>query len=111
MSKQRAPASAPAPTASAVGPCPTIIKSVGRPGTGSLPSTIAPPDHPNSHTDKHTDKHIKLLYGTVFSLFLFYCLKKTERQYSRLSLSRLRLSRTTAYLEEKIWSMFKSNIR
>ena len=35
-----------APTASAVGPCPTIIQIVGRPGTGSLPSTIAPPDHP-----------------------------------------------------------------
>ena len=27
--------------------------------------------------------------------------------YSRLSLSRLRLSRITAYLEEKIWSLFK----
>ena len=32
-------------------------------------------------------------------------------RYSRLSSSRLRLSRTTAYLEQKIWSMFKSNIR
>ena len=42
MSKQHPPA----PTASAVGPCPTVIKIVGRPGTGSLPSTIAPPDHP-----------------------------------------------------------------
>ena len=30
----------PAPTASAIGPCPTVIKIVGRPGTGSLPSTI-----------------------------------------------------------------------
>ena len=39
MSKQ----SPPAPTASAVGPCPTVIQIVGRPGTGSLPSTIAPP--------------------------------------------------------------------
>ena len=38
----------PAPTASAVGPCPTVIQTVGRPGTGSLPSTIAPPDHPHS---------------------------------------------------------------
>ena len=28
------------------GPCPTVIRIVGRPGTGSLPSTIAPPDHP-----------------------------------------------------------------
>ena len=27
--------------------------------------------------------------------------------YSRLSLSRLRLSRITAYLEDKIWSLFK----
>ena len=36
----------PAPTASAIGPCPTLIKIVGRPGTGSLPSIIAPPDHP-----------------------------------------------------------------
>ena len=42
MSKQPQPA----PTASAVGPCPTVIQIVGRPGTGSLPSTIAPPDHP-----------------------------------------------------------------
>ena len=35
-----------APTASAVGPCPNVIQIVGRPGTGSLPSTIAQPDHP-----------------------------------------------------------------
>ena len=42
MSKQPPSAS----TASAVGPCPTIIQIVGRPGTGSLPSTIALPDHP-----------------------------------------------------------------
>ena len=41
MSKQLPPA----PTASAIGPCPTIIQIVGRPGTGSLPRTIAPPDH------------------------------------------------------------------
>ena len=40
-----------APTASAVGPCPTVIQSVGRPGTGSLPSTIAPPDHPHRFWD------------------------------------------------------------
>ena len=39
----------PAPTASAIGPCPTVIKIVGRPGTGSLPSTIAPPNHPRSN--------------------------------------------------------------
>ena len=42
MSKQPPPA----PTTRAVGPCPTVIQIVGRPGTGSLPSTIAPPDQP-----------------------------------------------------------------
>ena len=40
MSKQPPPA----PTASAVVPCPTVIQIVGRPGTGSLPRTIALPD-------------------------------------------------------------------
>ena len=39
-----------APNASAVGTCPTVIQIVGRPGTGSLPSTIAPPDHPHRKT-------------------------------------------------------------
>ena len=43
MSKQPPPV----PTASAVGPCPTEIKIIGRPGTESLPSTFAPPDHPH----------------------------------------------------------------
>ena len=42
MSKQPPPA----PTASVVVPCPIVIKIVGRPGTESLPSTIAPPYHP-----------------------------------------------------------------
>ena len=42
MSKQPPPAS----TVSAVRPCPTVIKIVGRPGTGSVPSTIATPDQP-----------------------------------------------------------------
>ena len=45
----------PAPTASAVGPCPTVIQTVGRPGTGSSPSTIAPPDHPQ-HAWDHENK-------------------------------------------------------
>ena len=40
MSKQPPPA----PTASAVSPCPTNIQIVGRPGTGRLPRAIASPD-------------------------------------------------------------------
>ena len=39
MSKQPPPT----PTASTIGPCPTLIQIVGRPGTESLPSTFAPP--------------------------------------------------------------------
>ena len=42
MSKQFPPT----PSESALGPCPTIIQIVGRPGTGSLPRTNAPSDHP-----------------------------------------------------------------
>ena len=54
----------PAPTASAIGPCPTVIKVVGRPGTGCLPSTIAPPDHPpprgkKDSTKRHHHRHHK----------------------------------------------------
>ena len=37
------------PIASAIGPCPTIIQIVGRPGTGSLPRT-----HP--YHSKHGQK-------------------------------------------------------
>ena len=55
MSKQ------PTPTASAVGPCPTVFQIVRRPGTGSLPSTIAPPDHPHVCTiiicEWHAEAH------------------------------------------------------
>ena len=43
MSKQPPPA----PTASEVGPCPTAIQIVGRPGAGRLPRAIAPPDRPH----------------------------------------------------------------
>ena len=39
MSKQPPPA----PTASAIGPYPTMIQIVGRPGTGSLPRTMHHP--------------------------------------------------------------------
>ena len=69
MSKQPPPA----PTASAVGPCPTIIKVVGRPGTGSLPRTIAPPDHPKNGkkdtqnlTNAH-ERHVQLTEWTALS--------------------------------------------
>ena len=69
----------PAPTASAIGPCPTAIKIVGRPGTGSLPSTIAPPNHPPPLTGQYVLVCLKILYEytnkILFKLthFLFRC--------------------------------------
>ena len=44
-----------APSASAKSPYPTIIQIVGRPGTGSLPRTIAPPDHSHFYWRKYGD--------------------------------------------------------
>ena len=65
MSKQPSPA----PITSAVGPCPTITNVVGRPGTGSLPSTFAPPHHPS--IDLESEKYVNL--SAELSLWLFIC--------------------------------------
>ena len=63
MSKQPPPA----PTASALGPCCTAIQIVRRPGTESLPKTIAPPDHPHDV--------LVLIYSiNVMWLKLFACI-------------------------------------
>ena len=51
----------PAPTASATGPCPTVIKIVGRPGTGSLHYRTTRPPRPS-------------IAEVVESLFLFIAL-------------------------------------
>ena len=60
----------PAPTASAIGPCPTVIKTVGRSGTGSLPSTIAPPDHPlEIYIENIVEKGRNCSPGAIFLLF------------------------------------------
>ena len=62
MSKQPPPA----PTASAVGPCPTVIEIVGRPGTRRLPSTIAQPDHLDEKREEmNIFEHALLLYRTA----------------------------------------------
>ena len=69
MSKQPLPA----PIASAIGPCPTIIQIVGSPNTGSLPRTIAPPDHqpplppPPPPPPQRTGRSL-ILQGDYFSL-------------------------------------------
>ena len=83
MSKQPPPA--PTCTTSAVGPCPTVIQIVGRPSTGSLPSTIALPDHPPitkkvSHykTRPNHSKH----KTSILPIFLFYYNEMHDRQQS-----------------------------
>ena len=50
----------PAPTASAVGPCPTVVQIVGRPSTGSSPSNIAPPDHPRETAVRVTSEILEV---------------------------------------------------
>ena len=62
----------PAPVANAIGPCPTIIQIVGRPGTFSLPKTIAPPDHLKilQKTAKLLSLQRKLMYSL---LVIFVC--------------------------------------
>ena len=56
-----------APTASTVGPCPTVNQIVGRPGTGSLPSTIAQPDHPRTCSiHSHKKNILSLLFLPLF---------------------------------------------
>ena len=57
----------PAPTASAIGPCPTVTQIVGRPGIGSLPRTIAPPDHPLDLTKLNFIIQSNLFYKRKYS--------------------------------------------
>ena len=61
----------PAPTASAIGPCPTVIKIVGRPGTGSLPSTIASPDHPQQGKISLRKGKVGLRFSYAVSMMLW----------------------------------------
>ena len=68
MSKQPPPA----PTAIAVGPCPMVIQIVGRSGPGSLPRTIAPPDHPLTAQGHATKMYARggAIFLQMFPLFL-----------------------------------------
>ena len=58
----------PTPTANTIGPCPTIIQTVGRPGTGSIPRTIAPPDHPRYTVELQWLEHWWFVYHGYFEL-------------------------------------------
>ena len=58
-----------APTASAVGPCPTVIQIVGRPGSGSVPGTIAPTDHPSVKMTDSKHMHILTVYGILLTVY------------------------------------------
>ena len=74
----------PAPTASAIGPCRTVIKIVGRPGTGSLPSTIAPPDfvEPACSKARHSCYYFAKVYARA-------CVHACMRAYVRPECARV----------------------
>ena len=65
------------PTASAVGACPTIIQIVGRPGTGSLPSTITLTDHPAGGL-KLISRNINSTMGKKLDLMAFFLSSPTS---------------------------------
>ena len=73
MSKQPPPA----PTASAVGPCPTIIQIVGRPGTGSLPSTFAPPPITIIQV-RNLQRYLTMIHADVAVKHLVPCIFTTK---------------------------------
>ena len=78
MSKQPPPA----PTASAVGPCPTVIKIVGRPGTESLPSTFAPPDHPLNVAESFEQFWYRVTQETfLYNYFKIQCLVQEKKSF------------------------------
>ena len=55
------------------GPCPTVIKIVGRPGIGNLPSTIAPPDnHPPRHWKFIRNHRTTRLYSKRVAVAIIY---------------------------------------
>ena len=92
MSKQ--PPSA--PTARAIGPCPTIIQIVGRPGSGSLPKTIAPPDHPPHHPTTHVWNGRQFPTGTRYG-FAYYFLATADQKTSTNQLAYI-------YASEYVWN-------
>ena len=98
MSKQPPPASA----ASAVGPCPTVIKIVGRFGTGSLPSTIAPTDHPPLDSNISSVDKALLFFSFVFLNVCFqiaFIIRKQSESAMNSILSRSSLFFDVSFLE------------
>ena len=79
MSKQPPPA----PTASAVGPCPTIIQIVGRPGTGSLSRTTAPPDQPQ-HSETSYRCHNMTTSNSFTYMYIVYANARVSTRLTEL---------------------------
>ena len=103
MSKQPPPA----PTTSAVGPCPTVIKIVGRPGTGSLPSTIAPPDHP--HNPWYNDDCKNAIRQRKHALAKF-CKFPTKENLNKVKIQRAKARRTIKSSKRNTWKSYVSKL-
>ena len=104
MSKQPPPA----PTTSAVGPCPTVIQIVGRPSAGSLPSTIAPPDHPPSKwntVDTYTQMiWLSFVYLTAFfyNNFVYICIQENLSNRKKVKVDERKISKLPASPERTV---------
>ena len=58
-----------------IGPCPTVIQIVGHLGTGRLPSTIAPPDHPTmSWNEDENTKCSHIIFFDIMVTLRYQCL-------------------------------------
>ena len=112
MSKQPPPA----PIASAVGPCPTVIQIVGRPGTGSLPSTIAPPDHPRRLFSKRYSCRLAffdqcVVHSDFSSLQNFLKLPPTGKTAGPDGINNYSLLELAVELSLSICSLFNQSLR
>ena len=87
MSKQPPPA----PTASTIGPSPTIIQIVGRPGTGSSPRTIAPPDPPPWKSERCSKlcKASNQTHSCYGYISLFLCCSSVYFKFSNIKWSNI----------------------
>ena len=82
-------------TASVEGPCPTVIQIVGRPGTGSLPTTIASPDYPLNQLDTRSGSPSAFSRRAVVSYWRKYVHEVLVNRFGGLSLPRKSVARLT----------------
>ena len=94
-------------TASTIGPCPTIIDIVGRPGTGSLPRTIAPPDHPQVNIEYFVES---IRRKPVSTKWTFHKMTLRQKAFSTKWLSRRSVVRRSVVYPDRYSLQLKENL-